>query len=59
MKMQEVRVKAKAFGVKSFGKKKVDLIRAIQSAEGNNPCFQNGADSCEQTDCCWQSICMN
>jgi hypothetical protein len=58
MKMQEVREKAKKLGIKSFGMKKVDLIRAIQSAEGNTPCFQTGVDSCDQTACCWRSICL-
>jgi hypothetical protein len=35
MKMQEVRVKAKELGLKTGGMKKVDLIRAIQTEEGN------------------------
>lgn len=58
MKMQEVRAKAKTLGIKSFGMKKVDLIRAIQSAEGNNPCFQTGVEECDQSACCWRSICL-
>ena len=59
MKMQEVREKAKALGLKTFGMKKVDLIRVIQSKEGNTPCFQALVDSCEQTNCCWRSMCLN
>ena len=58
MKMQEVREKAKTLGIKSFGKKKVDLIRAIQSKEGNIPCFKTGLDSCDQYKCCWRSECF-
>ena len=58
MKMQEVRVKAKALGIKSFGMKKVVLIRAIQSKEGNIPCFKTGLDSCDQFNCCWRSECF-
>ena len=58
MKMQEVRKKAKALGIKSFGMKKVDLIRAIQSKEGNVPCFKTGLDSCDQFNCCWRSECL-
>ena len=58
MKMNDVKEKAKAFGIKSFGMKKVNLIRAIQSKEGNNPCFKTGLDSCDQYNCCWRSECL-
>ena len=58
MKMQEVRDKAKTLGINSFGMKKVDLIRAIQSREGNSPCFQTGLISCDQFNCCWRSECF-
>lgn len=59
MKMQEVREMAKKLGLKP-GKirKKTDLIRAIQSAEGNMPCFQTEVSSCDQADCCWRGICL-
>jgi hypothetical protein len=59
MKMQEVREKAKTLRLKIFGMKKVDLIRAIQSEEGNTSCFQTGVESCDQTDCWWRSICLS
>jgi dipeptidase len=58
MKMQEVREKAKTLGINSFGMKKVDLIRAIQSREGYVPCFQTGLESCDQYSCCWRSECF-
>ena len=58
MKMQEVREKAKALGINSFGMKKVDLIHAIQSREGYVPCFQTGLESCDQFGCCWRSECF-
>jgi predicted transcriptional regulator len=58
MKMQEVQEKARTLGIKSFGMKKVDLIRAIQSKEGNVPCFKTGLDSCDQFNCCWRSECL-
>ena len=59
MKIQKVREKAKKLGVNSFGMKKVDLIRAIQSREGNVPCFKTGLDSCDQYECCWRSECFS
>ena len=57
MKMQEVRKMAKKLGLKTCGMKKVDLIRAIQSEEGNIPCYQTEVSSCDQTDCCWRDDC--
>jgi hypothetical protein len=58
MKMQEVREKAKKLGLKTGGMKKVDLIRAIQSEEGNIPCFQTEVNDCDQMDCCWRNDCQ-
>jgi len=57
MKMHEVREKAKALGLKIGRMKKVDLIRAIQSEEGNIPCFQTEVSDCDETDCCWRNDC--
>ncbi|ROR01481.1 SAP domain-containing protein [Desulfosoma caldarium] len=58
MKMQEIRAKAKALGVNSFGKKKADLIREIQRAEGNFDCFGTAQGYCDQRDCCFRSLCL-
>ena len=58
MKMQEVRVKAKELGLKTGGMKKVDLIRAIQTEEGNVPCFKTEVNDCDQMDCCWRGDCQ-
>ena len=58
MKMQEVREKAKALGLKTGIKKKIDLIRAIQSEEGNIPCFKTEVNDCVQMDCCWRGDCQ-
>ena len=58
MKMQEVREMAKKFSIKTGGMKKVDLIRAIQSEEGNTPCFKTEVNDCDQTDCCWRGDCQ-
>jgi len=45
-------------GINVYSTPKSDLIRLIQNAEGNNPCYQsNIASSCGQTDCCWYSDC--
>lgn len=58
MKMQAVRLRAKHLGIHSSGKKKTDLIREIQRAEGNFDCFGSGKDYCDQESCCFRSLCL-
>jgi hypothetical protein len=58
MNMQEIRSKAKAMGINSFGKTKVELIRAIQKAEGNFDCYGTASDYCDQVDCSFRSTCL-
>jgi hypothetical protein len=58
MKMLDVRRKAKELGVKAQGMTKANLIRAIQTAECNTPCFATGRTECDQILCCWQEDCL-
>ena len=58
MKMDEVRAKAKLFGIKTSQKKKADLIRQIQKAEGNFDCFGTAEDYCDQRGCCFREDCL-
>ena len=58
MQMEKVRDRAKKLGVKSARMKKEDLIRAIQKAEGNFPCFGTAGDFCDQFSCCWLDGCL-
>jgi len=57
MKMWEIRQKAKEMGVQNKGKKQ-EVIRNIQTAEGNEPCFATKSD-CAQMDCCWREDCQS
>ncbi len=60
MRMQEIKQVAKEMGIKAGRLRKRELIRAIQSAEGNSPCFQSDvASSCQQLDCCWRDDCLS
>lgn len=60
MKIQEIKKMATAIGIKAGKMKKNELIWAIQSKEGNSPCFQqDSSDSCLQMDCCWRDDCMS
>lgn len=60
MKMQEVKKVAMDKGIKTGKMTKAELIRTIQTTEGNQPCFQTSAyDTCSQLGCCWRPECMN
>lgn len=60
MKIQEVKKMAIDKGIKAGKMKKAELIRTIQTKEGNIPCYQTSAfDLCAQTGCCWRNECMN
>lgn len=55
MKIQKVRAIAKAKGVNSARMSKGQMIRAIQEAEGNFPCFGTALDGhCDRGDCSWR-----
>lgn len=58
MNMQQVRDIARERGVKSSNLKKVELVQAIQTAEGNEPCYGTGRfASCSQSTCLWKDDC--
>ncbi len=58
MNMTEIKEKAKQLGIQVGKMKKVDLIRAIQSKEGNFPCFETAKDYCNQLTCAWRKACL-
>ena len=58
MKMTEISKKAAKIGLNAKGMKKVELIRAIQSAEGNVACFDTEKRDCDQLACCWREDCL-
>ena len=58
MKLQEVKEIARKSGLKTGNLEKGELIRAIQTCEGNVPCFETGkATECGQSTCCWREDC--
>ncbi|HIJ90193.1 MAG: hypothetical protein OEV89_05435 [Desulfobulbaceae bacterium] len=59
MQMMEIKKMAKQIGVNSSKMKKTELIRSIQTSEGNNPCFQMAKDHCAQADCLWRKDCLS
>ena len=58
MSIKEIYVIAKNIGVKCYKKlNKENLIRSIQSLEGNKPCYKN-IKLCGQMDCLWRNDCQ-
>ena len=58
MKLEEIKEIARQHDIKVGKLKKAELVRAIQSAEGNDPCFATGqASECGQAECLWRADC--
>ena len=51
-------VKAKSLGIHPEGMERAEIIRAIQRAEGNTPCFGASNGKCVHTACCFRAECM-
>ncbi|MEI6134831.1 MAG: Rho termination factor N-terminal domain-containing protein [Desulfomonile sp.] len=59
MTLQEIRIKARELGIKNISTFKKDaLIRQVQQAEGNSPCFR-GIENCGELDCAWRDECQS
>ena len=59
MELKELKEKAKKLGIRSkIGMKKEVLVRSIQAAEGNFPCFATTKDYCDRLECCWRNDCL-
>lgn len=58
MTLEKIKAIAQQRGIKVSKLKKGELVRAIQSAEGNVPCFEaENSASCGQSGCSWREIC--
>ncbi|MBN2628382.1 MAG: Rho termination factor N-terminal domain-containing protein [Spirochaetales bacterium] len=58
MTVKEIKEIAKEKGVVPGKMKKDELIREIQTAEGNKACFGYEAAVCGQDDCLWREDCL-
>ena len=59
MLLKDIKAVARENGVKPGKLKKLDLIREIQKAEGNDPCFKSEIlSTCSETECLWYSDCQ-
>ena len=59
MKLIEIRKRAERLGI-TAGKmrRKSEIIRAIQVAEGHLPSFGENSGNCPYDDCCWWDDCL-
>lgn len=59
MNMQEIRERAKDFGIKTSRMSKLKLIQSIQLSEGNFNCFASASEGeCDQLNCIWRDDCF-
>lgn len=59
MKMEEVRGIARSHHIKPGHLSKLELIRTIQSGEGNFDCFATAySGDCDQFNCLWRNDCF-
>jgi hypothetical protein len=59
MLVKEIKSIAMAMDINPGKMKKVELVRAIQSKEGNKPCFDTAYKSeCNQMNCRWREDCL-
>ena len=58
MIIREIRKRAKALDIKPGKMNKLELVRAIQAAEGSPQCFRTGLTECPETECCWLEDCI-
>ena len=59
MKMTMIKEKAKELGIKAGRKNSADLIKSIQVAEGNFPCYKTALGFCDQQGCLWRTDCLS
>lgn len=59
MTMPKIRERAKSMGITPGKMKKVELIHAIQRAEGCTPCYGLSHGDCPWLQCCWRTDCFN
>jgi hypothetical protein len=58
MNVPEIKMKAKELGIHLGKMNKTELIHAIQSTEGNYPCYGWSNGNCHNADCCFMADCL-
>ncbi len=59
MKLEVIRNIAKSHGINPGKRSKIDLIKSIQTDEGNFDCYATAYDGeCDRGDCLWREDCF-
>ncbi len=58
LNITELKKKAKSLGISNLKLSKDDLVRTIQTTEGNYPCFKTAENHCDQSNCLWRDDCL-
>ena len=58
MSVAAIREKARGLGIEPGKMKKADLVRAIQTTEGNTACYGHSQGQCSHVDCCFMYDCL-
>jgi hypothetical protein len=58
MTVKKLQKMAKELGIKTAGLRKVEMIKAIQKAEGNFDCFGMASNYCDQMSCLFRQDCL-
>ena len=58
MTVKELQKMAQGLSIKTTGLRKAELIKTIQSAEGNFDCFGTATDYCDQVSCLFREDCL-
>ena len=58
MKTNEIKSMAMKLNLDVRNMDKVQMVRSIQEAEGNDKCFNSGIKDCPRKDCLWYNDCI-
>lgn len=60
MKLENIRTIAESHSIKPNHRSKTELIKAIQTDEGNFDCFATAySGECDQLNCLWRADCFD
>lgn len=59
MTVKELLKMANGLGIKTTGLRKTELVKTIQSTEGNFACFGTATDYCDQMACLFREDCLD
>ena len=58
MTVMQIKTIAKDLGINPGKMTKPNIIKKIQTKEGNFPCFKTAINYCDQNKCLWQKDCL-